>query len=492
MILDMLEESFQKNANRTAIIDDNGCYSYRQLYSDADRVAAFMKNHGYGYGHRIGLLMDRSYLSITAMIGILKTGAIYVPINKSNPEARIKSIINMCTLKAIIYDNTQDIFITSEPCFSIHDMLLCNTENTEKFVPNESDLAYILYTSGSTGTPKGVCITYEAFTFFLKWCISEFEISENDHIAAISALTFDLSVFEIYAGLLTGGTVCIASDVIKRWPISFAEFLSTNKISVLYAVPSFLNGLRLYGDVKNHDMSSLRLILFAGEQFWIQQFDALYTAFPKGIEYANLYGPTETNVCTFYRILQHYSKEKEIPIGKILPGLKYHIVKEKISDEYGELVIFGPCIMKYYWGDSTDRHEEHWFIKDGELGYRTGDIVYLDENNNFVLIGRKDDIVKVNGYRVSLNEIKKAILQCRFVEQVYVRTYTKINLMELVAFVKILSYDQKYNINKIRELSKKTLPNYMIPKKIIEVSEFPYTDSGKIDGNLLMRKYDLI
>jgi acyl-coenzyme A synthetase/AMP-(fatty) acid ligase len=219
----------------------------------------------------------------------------------------------------------------------------------------------------------------------------------------------------------------------------------------------------------------------------IAQFNKLFNKLPHGVEFANLYGPTETNVCTFYRIPNNYDKEKELPIGKILPGLKYKIICEENND-FGELVIFGKCVMKNYWGDSINKIESHWYYGDEGIGYKTGDIVSND-GELIHFIGRKDSIVKLNGYRISLNEISKIILECPCVEQVYVDLYTKNKIKQIIAFVSISEiYKNNYCTKQIKNLCETKLPHYMIPN-IIDVPYFPLTDSGKINGTQLIKNY---
>lgn len=489
MIINQIEESFLKYNSKTAVIDEIGEYSYQELEADANKLATYLINKGYGCDNRFGIYLERSYLGIVAMIGVMKTGAAYLPISKNNPQARINNIVKDCGLTAVITENELEdtIFYVQNVCIK----KVIQAQIYEKKIPDikKEDISYILYTSGSTGNPKGVCITCEAFSFFVNWSIHEFHITDRDRIASISSFSFDLSVFEIYGSLITGATICIASNRVKRWPNSFCAFLEKYKISILYAVPSFLNGLAHYGAPNTYDLSSLRLILFAGEVFWIKNFDYFYHQFPRGIQYANLYGPTETNVCTYYRVPESYKNDCEFPIGKILPHLSYCIKKAKTEDEFGELVIFGPCVMKGYWGELLEHKGKHWYVKDGMTGYCTGDIVALREDGNIMLLGRKDSIIKVNGYRVSLNEIERTILEHPLVEQVYVGITTKANMQEIVAFVKFLDSGKRGDIEVIKSLCKHNLISYMVPAKIIECVRFPLTDTNKINGKGLLKEY---
>lgn len=486
MILQMIYDSTDRYFHKTAVVDNTGAYTYSQLKQDVNQLAAVLQSKGIGKGDRVGIYTQRGYLAVVALLGVLGAGAAYIPISRNLPEERIKTILRKSTPVAVL-TNTKvpsDLFESID--LSIPELLAEEERLYNPTFSKKEDFAYILYTSGSTGEPKGVCISHEAADFFIRWSIKEFSLSDEDRIVSLSSLAFDLSIFEIFSCLAAGATVYFAPQDIKRWPADFVRFISENQITVLYAVPSFLNGLATYGNISKYRFNKLRLILFAGEPYWVYQFNKLKRLLPSNIEYANLYGPTETNVCTFYRIPQQYSDKHEFPIGKPLPGVEYRILRKDKKDAFGELVIFGPCVMTGYWGDSYTGHQEYWFYDNGKRGYKTGDIVSEDEVGTLRLLGRKDDIVKVNGYRVSLNEIKKTIAQHPKVINVCACLRRQVSLSEIVAFICVDKTFQKEHIQEIRSFCSQKLPSYMIPNIIKAVSQFPLTDSGKIDVRKLM------
>ena len=282
----------------------------------------------------------------------------------------------------------------------------------------ETDLAYILYTSGSTGRPKGVMLSHQNALTFVEWCAEEFQVRSEDRLSNHAPLHFDLSVFDVYNTLEAGATVYLITEDLAVFPTSLANFIETQKITIWYSVPSALMLLLLHGRVTAERLKSIRILLFAGEVFPMKYLRQLAEVSPNS-ELYNLYGPTETNVCTYYKVeRERLAGMEKLPIGIACANTDCFSVTPEgrltAPGEAGELYVRGPAVTNGYWADAektakmvVPNHFQHNFE---EKMYRTGDIVTVGEDGNYYFQGRRDSMIKSRGYRIELGEIESALL----------------------------------------------------------------------------------
>jgi len=343
----------------------------------------------------------------------------------------------------------------------------------------EDDIAYILYTSGSTGKPKGVCISNRNALAFVEWAVSEMDIMPYDHLANHAPFHFDLSVFDLYAAFSRGASVCLIPDGSSYVPHHLVRFLVSEAITLWYSVPSVLILMMEQGALLDVE-HSLRAILFAGEPFPMKHLRRLYACWP-WLRLLNLYGPTETNVCTFYPVINLQSDPvKPLPIGKACSGDTVWAQKEDGSlvgpGEEGELMVTGPTVMIGYWGQPAH----------GNRPYATGDIVRLEEDDNYLYLGRKDQMVKVRGHRIEPGDIE-AVLELH--PQIHAAAIVVAGSgldARLVAFVVLLASPTP-TLLEIKRFCAERLPRYMIVDNLFVLSELPRTRNGKIDRLVLMQ-----
>ena len=223
----------------------------------------------------------------------------------------------------------------------------------------ETDLVYILYTSGSTGVPKGVMISHRTIFTFINWCRDTFCLTPDDRITSHAPLHFDLSTFDIYATIQAGATIVLVAENLSTLPIQLASLLQNERITITYLVPSILSLMVNYGNLGGHDLSKLRAVLFAGEVFPMKYLRRLMVAIPHAAYY-NLYGPTETNVCTYYQVkpedVAPEHGDQPVPIGQACENIEVFAVNEQSqlvteSGQEGELWVRGSCVAQGYWGD---------------------------------------------------------------------------------------------------------------------------------------------
>jgi amino acid adenylation domain-containing protein len=461
-------------------------------------------------GDRIGILFPKAVESLVAMFGALKAGAVYVPLDPQQPAERISYIISNCGIKALITTGEKLRGLNPEAIPSVEFAVLTQEasdaptglkvfgwsaldEEAAYYSPDlfftTTDLAYILYTSGSTGRPKGVMLTHQNALTFVEWCADMFNVTSEDRLSNHAPLHFDLSVFDVYNSIKAGATVYMVPDDVAIFPASMANWIEKQEISVWYSVPSALVYLVLHGKINAERFRRLRLILFAGEVFPQKYLKQLAEMIPH-IELYNLYGPTETNVCTYYRV----DREKlpamdKLPIGRACANTEVFAVDEQDRmvgiGEVGELFVRGPSVTPGYWGDAEktrkmcvpNKFQPHF----EEKMYRTGDLVSPDENGDYYFLGRRDNQIKSRGYRIELGEIEAALLSHAGVCEAAVIAIPDEEIGNRIkAFIAPHKTGELTAVD-LQQHCATRVPKYMIPE-FIELREIlPKTSTGKID-----------
>jgi len=348
-----------------------------------------------------------------------------------------------------------------------------------------SDLAYLLYTSGSTGQPKGVMLSHENVSAFATWAAVEFHLGPQDRVASVAPLHFDLSTFDLYSTALSGATLCLPPGMYLSFPVRLTEWIATQRISIMYAVPSLLAMIAERGDVKTKNLDALRLLLFAGEVCPPRLLSALLDLLP-GAEFANLYGPTETNVCTFERIdREHWDRVSPISIGVPCDGTRVLLVDGTDMPVEGkgiggELLVAGPTVALGYWRDSA-KSAARFIEREGAQWCRTGDYAEFDVTGRLVFHGRRDHMVKIRGYRVELGEVESALLAHPALAEVAVVAVDEV----LVAFARAAGAVP--SSEEVREHCAGRLPGYMVPAEVRIMETLPHGSTGKIDRLALQR-----
>jgi amino acid adenylation domain-containing protein len=350
----------------------------------------------------------------------------------------------------------------------------------------DRDLAYILYTSGSTGRPKGVMVSHANCLGFVEWAAAEFELRSDDRFSQFAPLLFDLSTFDLFACSLVGGSLHLVPKSAAMFPGKVRSFLAEQAITVAYAVPSLLGGLVDRGRLGPGDLPDLHTVLFAGEVFPPAQLSALMKALPTA-RFANLYGPTETNVCTFHVVETPPAPDgPPVSIGRAIAGDEGYVVGDDGGlvepGTQGELYIRGATVMQGYWADeertSASLIANPFLPELGDPVYKTGDLVIEETDGTYTLIGRRDQQIKRRGYRIELGDIESTLLAHRSVDEAAVTAAAENGVTErVVAHVVTGGVDQGDLIRFCAD----RLPRYMLPDEIIVLDALPRTVTGKID-----------
>ncbi len=463
LLCDLLSASALRFADRVAIADASGAHTYGAIDALANRVARALAARGVGRGDRVGISLEKSAKAVACMQGILRLGAAYVPLDAKWPAARRNKIVRDCSLAVVIDDAELD-------AASSFDAAQLDP------VPGvtERDLAYILYTSGSTGAPKGVCIDHRGALAFVDWAVGEVGIGPDDRLANHASFQFDLSVFDLYAAFAAGASVCIVPEAISLMPKRLVAFAAEHRVTVWYSVPSALALMVAEAEMSAGTLPSLRAILFAGEAYPRGALARLRDAFPAA-RLLNLYGPTETNVCTFHEVR---GVGGDTPIGRACSGDEVWAIAangercQKPGDE-GELWVSGPTVMRGYWG------------KDPHVGpYATGDLVRVVESGLYAFVGRKDRMVKVRGHRIEPAEVEAALSEHENVREAAVFVRGEGLDARLVACI-VPARDPAPSLLAMKGHSAQRLPRYMIPDELVVVPNLPRTPNGKLDHERL-------
>jgi L-proline---[L-prolyl-carrier protein] ligase len=515
----LLVESAAQRPNAEAVRLVDQALTYAELEKLSNQLAHALIEIGVAPRDRIGIYLQKSPAAIVSIFGILKTGACYVPVDPNTPGVRLVEIARQCGFRTLItsvplYEKLSAAFIDEVPMAAI--FFIDKSPDTPVPVPAftfadslpgkptvppavhviDQDLAYILFTSGSTGSPKGVMLSHLNALTFIEWACDTFAISSADRLSNHAPLNFDLSVFDIFAAIKAGAAVSLVPEGLSAFPVQLSSFIQDQEITIWYSVPMVLTML-IRGKLQERDLSRLRLVLFAGEVFPIKHLRNLRRMLPVP-RMANLYGPTETNVCTWYEVNQiPEDQTMPIPIGKACANMDVMAIDEAggrvvAPGQKGLLYVRGSNVMQGYYGRPSE--SAACFISNPfapgreENLYCTGDWVTLDENGNFLLIGRKDHMIKTRGYRVELGEIEAVLATHPAVAEAVALAVPDEAIGNAIrAIVAIHDGDPPTSTELKRHCAEK-LPPYMVPEEVEFCHTLPRTGTGKIDRQRLQRE----
>ena len=503
-------QAAQRGAHPAVAETDGAAISYAELDALSDALRDRLQAMGVVPGDRVGMCLHKSIDAVATIFAILKCGAAYVPVDPTAPAARNAYIFGNCGVRAAVIEACFEAGLCTQmegpgaPPFLVlpragggHGLragldALNATSPAPRgrtVKPGADDLAYILYTSGSTGRPKGVMLSHRNATTFIDWCSAELGPRPEDRFSAHAPFHFDLSILDIFLSIKHGATLVVIGEVVGKDPEELARVIAASRITVWYSAPSMLSLLAQRGRLEQHDYRHLRTVLFAGEVFPVVHLRALTKLWP-GRAYHNLYGPTETNVCTAYRIPSRIPDDRvePYPIGKVCSHLEGIVVDASgqplSAASEGELCIAGPAVMRGYWNDATQT-EQRFVTVLGRRWYRTGDIVRLDESGDYVYLGRRDRMVKKRGYRVELDEIEACLYRHPDVLEAAVVALPHDELGLLVRAHLGTRDGQRLSVIKLKSFCAQHLPAYMIPDRFEFHAVLPKTSTGKTDYQTL-------
>jgi amino acid adenylation domain-containing protein len=515
-LIHLLEVAAARRPDHPAVEDERGDrLTYSELLRGADRVATRLSRWGAGRGDRVGLWLPKGLEAVTAIHGILRAGAAYVPADPTGPPARAAAILAAAGAKAAVVaaslapslraawpaggplprlvlvgeESTApgEVHPATAPVDAPWAEVMADDAPSPLAPPRaEDDLAYILFTSGSTGQPKGVMLSHANARTFLDWSHEALgPWSIDARFSSHAPLHFDLSIFDLFEACRNAATLVLIGESTGKDPARLADFLADRAIGVWYSAPSILAMLVERGRIDRPGFPAPRLVLFAGEVFPMAPLRRLRSAWPAARIW-NLYGPTETNVCTAYPIPAAIPDDRDepFPIGRVCPPLRARVVDHDGRDvpagALGELLIAGPGVMRGYFGRPDLTEAAFLLADDGTPWYRTGDLVRDDGDGCFAFHGRRDRMVKRRGYRIELGEIESTLYRHEGVDRVGVVARPGESGVAIEAFV-ALKPGRKRSIIAMKKHCSAYLPNYMIPDTITFIDGLPATSTDKVD-----------
>lgn len=476
----LFENQVTLTPNQTAVINGNKSITYRELDQMSDKICAYLIKENIQVGDKVAVTNERRIETISNILGILKAGAAYVPIDCEYPEERKKFIMEQSESKKLLCSDTYikegiDKFSESIP---------------DREVGYDS-LAYIIFTSGSTGQPKGVEISHKAACNTIIDINNKWNVGTTDRILGLSSLCFDLSVYDIFGALSVGAALVQIND--QRDVNDVIYTLKKHDITIWNSVPAIMEML-IHNIDKKYLNDKLRLVMMSGDWIPIDLPGEIMRYF-SNCEVISLGGATEASIWSIYFPIKKIDSDWiSIPYGRPLTKQKFYVLNTDLQQmpigATGELYIGGEGVAKGYVNDPEKTNKA--FLNHLELGriYKTGDFGKLSKRGYIIFQGRKDEQVKIRGFRVELGEIEKRILCIEGLRRaVVVPIKSKQGSLHLCAYVVA---DQEIDADMVKQYISKYLPAYMIPSYIIRLDELPLTGNGKVNIKLLKQHDKLL
>ncbi len=506
-------KSLEKYPDNCALQVQNHQLSYSELWGLANKIYnEIVNSKNYSKTTYIGILAYRTDLFYASVIAILASGKAFMPFNPKNPVERAKAMISLSEAKILIVGTEfQNQFNEIDLSNSIH-IITTDSSNFKHHLVSqlgdskhidmkiidvpENNPAYLLFTSGTTGVPKGIPISQNNFIAYIDYISENYPLRNSDRCTQVFDTTFDLSMHDLFVTWSAGAALCVLSTNELISPI---KFIQKNSITAWFSVPSMIISLSRMKLLKPGILDSIRISFFCGEAFTADSAKKWNEAAPNS-RIINLYGPTETTIAVaeFEVKSDSYSSSRNgvIPIGKLFSSHNYCIIDQSFNPvkqgEEGELCICGPQVCSGYL--KNEEKTKIQFITIPQRGgqniyYRTGDLVVENANGIIDYLGRIDFQVKIRGYRVELQEIESSIIKYIQKEPVVVISFP-FNSSNADYLVGVVPKESKEKENDIISYCSSVLPEYMVPKKIIYLEQFPININGKIDRKAIIKNME--
>ncbi|MCM1518832.1 MAG: amino acid adenylation domain-containing protein [Pseudoflavonifractor sp.] len=450
-----------------AIVEDGRSVTYRELDDMADAIMSKFYDREYKL---VGIVMSHGIEMIAAMLAVLKSGAAYVPAEKSLPSDRRKYMMRTAGVGLVIDD---------EYCRDLHPVSVAMVDRS-----TPDGLAYILYTSGTTGRPKGVEVENHSVVNYAEAFESEFHVRPGDVMLQYSVCSFDIFVEEVYTTLLNGATLAIpSSEVMAGGLTALMDFVRRHGVTEISGFPYLLAEMNRLESLP----VSLRLLISGGDVIRAGYIDRLRDMGP---EIYNTYGPSETTVCSNYFRCDNAEAlaDGTFPVGHPVKGVTVKIMDDSLHEvpqgDVGEICIFGEGVSRGYVGNPPES-KNFVHIPNGTCMYRSGDMGYYLPDGNLAFLHRRDDQVMILGKRVEPEEVENVLNACPCVERGIVRAFTDdYGLAYLVAYF-IPVNRKECTLHNIKEYLRSELTDFMIPEFFVEVRDIPLNQHGKVDMDAL-------
>jgi amino acid adenylation domain-containing protein len=494
-VLALFGKAVKEYPDHVALEAGNIKLTYRELDERAGKLAAYLvARYGVRTGDRVALMLGRSEWLITAILGVIKAGAAYVPVDASYPAERISYMLENSGASVVLSEEGHSLPSQTRNASIL--MLDREWEKISAFAaeapqasPGPEDAVYMLYTSGSTGLPKGVLMPHRAMVNLLNWQISRVGFSKGLRTLQFSSISFDVSFQELFSTWLTGGTLVMVEESLRKDIPGLLDFLASRKVERMFLPFAALQPITEYADITGTRDLVLKEVITAGEQLIISASVLAFFEKIKGCRLYNQYGPTETHVITEH-VLPEDSRTWSVlpPIGKPVGNTQIYILDENLelvpAGAEGEIYAAGTSLALGYWQNPelTARKFLPNPFGTGRI-YRTGDLGKWSESGDILYLGRADSQVKIRGYRVEPGEIETALLNHPGVKEAVV-TVKEDNRRSRYLVAYVVSHTGT-EASDLRTWLGGQLPEYMTPSHVVFLDTLPLTPSGKINKRAL-------
>ena len=484
-ITQLFEKQVEKTPDKTAVVFENEQLTYKELNERANKLANYLLDKGINSKTNVGILTSRSFDSIIGILAILKLDCTYVPIDPTYPVDRIEYMISSSCISYILGNEDMSILKNINCDISLINIDIGNYNNfsskfdiKQDFNPNSN--LYIIFTSGSTGKPKGVTITHKNMINLVTFEKNKTDLLDNAHrILQFATMSFDVSYQEIYSALLNGLALVLIKDDIRKNIQTLSEYIHKHSIDTLFIPPAYLKLLADNDKAMELLINNIKNIITAGEKLVLT--NGIRALVSNNIKIHNHYGPAETHVATTF-VVESSISDTEPPIGKPISNSRVYILDARNNllpnNIVGQLAISGDCVGNGYINNPTYNKEKFIndpFFKDSYM-YLTGDLGYIDDNGQIHFLGRNDFQVKVNGFRIELEEIETALHSYTNITNCIVITHKDLAHTYIVAY-----YLSKNDIDEsaLRNYLRAKLPQYMMPHYLVRLEQMPYNINRK-------------
>lgn len=500
-IMELFEEKVRLYPENIAVVEKDREVTYQEFLEETKLIAAWLTKKGVKPYDHVCICMDRSIRMLASIYAVLRIGAIYVPMGVRYPRKRIEYIIKDCEAACVLVDNenARELIPSFERLWvvpwkqelenSMEYDVLKEIKETPCYNKSSTDLAYMIYTSGTTGEPKGVEIEEHSLVNIIYDLETFYPMTKDSAYLWKTPVTFDVSMSELFGWFFQGGRLIVLEPDGEKDPVVIAQTIKRNQVTHVNFVPSMLGAF--LGEAKRRndfELDSLRYIFVAGEEFKMEVASQCMELCPQA-KLENLYGPTEGTVYATRFAIRQIQKGKRIPIGVPCTNTKAYILSKDGElcpmGVPGELCLAGEGIARGY-RNKEELTREHFVACDfttDSLVYRTGDLARYREDGTIAYLGRMDDQVKIRGNRIELGEVENAMLLIDGVEAATVMVKEMGGQSKLLIGFFVSKTLKKEDVRKSLYLS---VPEYMVPSKLIAIDEMPISQNGKVDRKKLL------
>ncbi|MFG2637673.1 AMP-binding protein [Streptomyces sp. NPDC048362] len=501
----LLADAARRHPDRPALAGQGATWTYAELERAVAALAAELTATGVHPGQRVGVYAPKTPATVIALYSALRAGAVVAPMDVADPPLRTARMLRNAGISLLL---TTERFRTAarDAAAGARDTVPGGDRYTpaerefghglaalEVLGPDEQPATlpapvdrggYILFTSGSTGWPKGVLLSHENVAHYALWAADEFGLTPEDRIGSQAALTFDLTTFDLYSAAAAGACAVLLPDMLRAFPRDVVGWLNEQRITAFVAVPSLYHHLLEQGGIADALPPSLRIAAFGGEAFAPHLLER-YLRLLGDRPFYNLYGPTETNACTYYRVPRDWTAERELTLGRGIKGVHIEVLDAdgRPTDGEGEIHIAGPTVFQGYLRDGrlTDPTVRVPF-RDGVVrrAYASGDLGRITGDGRVFLRGRRDFQVKRRGHRIDLLDIESAALDLPQVTTAAAVAKAGAHAGQIWVYAQTAAMEREL----LAEL-RTVLPHRMLPDRIVPVASLPVTISGKVDRRAL-------